>query len=66
MMKGMSRSLKKRKQEVEAKLQEERQRQKKSRRCFPSGSGSTGGRCTGVAKELAEESKSGTVGISSV
>jgi len=39
---------------------------KRSRRCFPSGSRSTGNYHTGAAKELAEEDKSRTIGISSV
>jgi len=39
---------------------------KRSGRCFPSGSGSTGNHYTGAAKELAEEDESGTIGISSV
>jgi len=39
---------------------------KRDGRCLPSGSGSTGSSYAGVAKELVEESKSGTIGISSI
>jgi len=39
---------------------------KRGGRRFPSGSRSTGGSCTGVAKKLVEENESGTIGISSI